>query len=179
MRRAPDRSQRRPPDQWEGSADPPRVVQVTLLPDPYARPLRERIHVSRRLLVGFVPAACACLVALAAGTLGAGRSPTIPVARAGATRPGPWGVAAAYGYPLRCLSITIDPTDRVYARADFDHGSPCGRYDGDVTAIFHRVDHAWRPVLDATGYGCPVASLSAAVQSALDVCPQRPRPGPG
>jgi hypothetical protein len=44
-----------------------------------------------------------------------------------------------------------------------------------VTAIFHRVDGVWRPVLDATGYSCPNPSLSTAVQAALDVCPEFPR----
>jgi len=32
---------------------------------------------------------------------------------------GPAGVAAAYGYPLRCLSVTIPADHRDYARADF------------------------------------------------------------
>lgn len=84
---------------------------------------------------------------------------------------GPAGVAAAYGYPIRCLSVTIAPADPSYARADYNRVSACGRYDGTVTAIFHRVDGEWRPVLDATGYSCPIASLSRAVASELDVCP--------
>lgn len=81
------------------------------------------------------------------------------------------GVASAYGYPPRCLSVTIAPADPSYARADYNRVSACGRYDGTVTAIFHRVDGEWRPVLDATGYACPIASLSRAVASELAVCP--------
>jgi hypothetical protein len=83
---------------------------------------------------------------------------------------GPAGVAAAYGYPLDCLSITILLTNRTYARADFNHLNPCGRYTGDPTAIFHYVSGRWRPVLNTMSYGCPVGSLPTAVQTALDVC---------
>ena len=80
------------------------------------------------------------------------------------------GVAAAYGYPQRCLSITIFPEYPEYARADFDHSQPCGRYSGYSTAIFLRVDHTWRLVLNATGYTCPVRRVPARVQAALGVC---------
>ncbi len=80
------------------------------------------------------------------------------------------GVAAAYGYPLRCLSVTILATDRTYARADFNHVSASGRYTGYPTAIFHRVGGAWRTILDAVEYVCPLRSLPAAVQTELGVC---------
>jgi hypothetical protein len=95
----------------------------------------------------------------------------LDVEAAVAREPGPAGVAAAYGYPLPCLSVTIAPSDRAYARADYNRASACGRYDGTVTAIFHRVDGEWRIVLDATGYSCPIAALSRAVATELDVCP--------
>jgi hypothetical protein len=68
------------------------------------------------------------------------------------------------------LSVTILATDRVYARADFNHFSACGRYTGYPTAIFHYVSGTWRAVLDAIGYRCPVDSLPTAVQTELDVC---------
>jgi hypothetical protein len=90
-----------------------------------------------------------------------------------AWRRGALGVAAAYGYPPRCLSIAFAPADRAYARADFDRGLPCGRFAGDPTAVFHRVDGAWREVLDAVSYPCPVRSLPARVQTELSVCPGR------
>jgi hypothetical protein len=89
-------------------------------------------------------------------------------ARARAT--GPAGVAAAYGYPLECLSVAIAVHDPRFARADFDHAVPCGRYAGEVTAIFRRVDGAWMPVLEATSYPCPVRSLPEPVQVELGVC---------
>jgi hypothetical protein len=99
------------------------------------------------------------------------QTPTRRVSPAAARDSGPLGVAAAYGYPLRCLSVTVAPGHRSYARADYNRVSACGRYDGTVTAIFHRVDGEWRPVLDVTGYSCPIASLSRAVAAELDVCP--------
>ena len=80
------------------------------------------------------------------------------------------GVAAAYGYPLKCLSVTILADNRTYARADFNHLSRCGRYTWYPTAIFHYVSGRWRTVLDATNYFCPVASLPRPVQSELGVC---------
>lgn len=84
--------------------------------------------------------------------------------------PGPAGVAAAYGYPLRCLSVAIALHDPRFARADFDRAVPCGRFTGSVTAIFRRVDGAWVPVLDAASYPCPVRSLPEPVQVELGVC---------
>ena len=82
------------------------------------------------------------------------------------------GVAAAYGYALSCLSVTVLASDRTYARADFDHLRPCGRYTGYPTAIFHYDSGAWRPVLDAVAYSCPVAYLPTVVQTELEVCQQ-------
>lgn len=99
------------------------------------------------------------------------QTPSRRASPAAARDSGPAGVAAAYGYPLPCLSVTIAPGHRSYARADYNRVSACGRYDGTVTAIFHRVDGEWRPVLDATGYACPIASMSRAVAAELDVCP--------
>jgi hypothetical protein len=80
------------------------------------------------------------------------------------------GVAAVYGFPLRCLTVTILSTDPSYARADFNHGRACGRYTGYPTAIFHYRSGMWRSVLDAVEYACPVASLPALVQTRLGVC---------
>lgn len=116
---------------------------------------------------------------IAAGSLGAGALVGGPGAprphrrpgRGPARQPGALGVAAAYGYPARCLSIDFAPGDLLYARADFDHRTTCGRFAGYPTAIFHRVDGAWRPVLEALGYACPVPALPVRVQTELAVCP--------
>lgn len=165
------------PDDWVGHADPPGEVQITLLPDPGAHTPHERLIGIRSITRG--PATVVIVLVLAAAAMGVavvgavtgGRDGAARRDTAGAARVGPAGVAAAYGYPLRCLSVTIAQTNHAYARADFDHRSPCGRYDGYVTAIFYRVDGAWLPVLDATSYSCPVATLPTAVQTELGVCP--------
>ena len=193
--------ERRTPDARDGRADPPRWVEVTLLPDPDAHPLSQRLKetpAAVRLAAATVIAlAVAVSVFVGAGALAgtshraAGSIAARPAdalngsdatgddapwaaahaALASARNPGATGVAAAYGYPARCLSVTFAPADRAYARADYNHGSPCGRFDGNVTAIFHRVDSgSWRPVLIATIYSCPVARLSNVVQTELGVC---------
>jgi hypothetical protein len=56
--------------------------------------------------------------------------------------------ALGYPYPLRCLTITIDDSSPAYARANVDRTSGCGRYHGYLNASLHRVDGAWRLVLD-------------------------------
>jgi hypothetical protein len=148
------------------------VVEIAELPEPGVRAARERIaaiQITRRrgmlalaLLVAVLGAAVA---QLPGGRVGERRGVS-----ASAHESGPAGVAAAYGYPLRCLSVTILATDRTYARADFNHMSACGRYTWYPTAIFHRVAGAWRPVLDAVNYRCPLDSVPAAVQTRLGVC---------
>jgi hypothetical protein len=160
----------------------PRVVRITVVADPDARTLRERITAPRRRLAtcrvgrGWTIALCALVLGAAVtgavGASGGERRAGSGEPSAGAREAGPAGVAAAYGYPLRCLVVTILATEPAYARADFDHRSPCGRYTGDPTAIFHRARGAWRAVLETSAYFCPVASLPSAVSFALAVCAQ-------
>ncbi len=59
-------------------------------------------------------------------------------------------IAAAYGYPLRCLRITIAAADPAYARAHLNRTSAggCARYRGYLNASFHRVGGTWRLILD-------------------------------
>jgi hypothetical protein len=162
-------------DRSGGALDPPQVLAVEIVtpvnpdrPTPRERiaavhgPARRRPIVALALLIAIVGAGTA---ALAGVDLRGGRAR--PLAR----ERGPEGVAAAYGYPLRCLSVTILAGNRAYARADFNHVSACGRYTGYSTAIFHRVSGAWRPVLNAVSYVCPVAMLPPGVQARLGVCP--------
>jgi hypothetical protein len=174
------------PDRCSEPSDLPEVilVQITVLPD-----LHTRGHAAHN---GAVPklARCPAVVALAllvailvtTVALRDGRDRGRHVVSVTARESGPAGVAAAYGYPLRCLSITILGTGQRYARADFNHMSPCGRFTGYSTAIFLRVMGAWRPVLEAIGYVCPVTTLPVDMQTELGVCPQpsrrTPRPRP-
>jgi hypothetical protein len=173
----------RTPDQPDGLAQAPSSVQVTVLPGPRDRG-RERIGrrsiaagalrrapISAHVLVIIAVALVVVTIgAIVAAPRGHGTSAP-PEPSALARNPGPAGVAAAYGYPLHCLSVTISTRNPAYARADFDRGTQCGRFHLYVTAIFHRVDGAWRRALVSVGYSCPVASLPKAVQEQLVVCP--------
>jgi hypothetical protein len=170
----------RRPDRSRSLGDLPSDVEVTILSSASGPTLRERIaHVAlvaqTRAIVGLVlviAAAGALVAGLALGDRGSGgRGPTTQAHDEGAA-----GVAAAYGYPLRCLTITISQADPTYARADLGHTGTCWRYQGDVTAVFHRVDGAWRALLRGGSYSCPVASLPRAVQADLAVCPQTTGP---
>src|SRR5205823_2028002 len=138
-------------------------------------------RLSTRLLRRPYFATAVVAMAAAVGALVAATSVSSPARqthyRAGER--GPTGIAAAYGYPSRCLRVTTAPSDHAFARADFNHGNPCGRYAGDPTAIFHMVDGAWRPVLEAVWYQCPAAGIPAAVQRELGVCPFLARSGGG
>jgi hypothetical protein len=99
--------------------------------------------------------------------------PAQPAARP--ATPGAAGVAAAYRYPLNCLTVTFAPGDPAYARARLDRASPCWRIGAYDTTILHRVGGIWRVVLNAPSYVCPVASLPPAVQVTLALCPAGPR----
>lgn len=160
--------QERTPDPWSRPAEPPSVVQITILADPAPRPLRERVAHTHTITRARVIAA---LVIIGATVVGLLVVPHRAGVNAQASDPGAPGVAAAYGYPPRCLSVTFSLSDPRYARADFDRASACGRYDGYATAIFHRVDGAWRPVLVAITYPCPNPALPERVQENLGVCP--------
>jgi hypothetical protein len=150
------------------------VVNVTVVSQSGRRPFRMALGsftslVRRRRLLAtllLVPAVAATAALLLSVGQGRRPPPAFQVRKSGAA-----GVAAAYGYPLDCLSITFFTLDRTYARADFNHATPCGRYTGYPTAIFHYRAGAWRPALDAIAYVCPVAGLPADVQSGLSVCP--------
>lgn len=58
------------------------------------------------------------------------------------------GVAAAYGYPARCLRVTTSASDPTAASARVARTGSCARYRGYVDASFHWIDGGWRLVLD-------------------------------
>ena len=144
--------------------DEAEILDVRIARVDTPREARQR-RVGRRSALGLISAAVAGLVIL--GWMRAEPASRVPLA---ARAPGAVGVAGAYGFPRRCLSITIAPGHPGYARADFDRRQACGRYTGDPTAVFHRRGGAWRMVLDAVAYSCPVASLPTPVQLTLGVC---------
>jgi hypothetical protein len=121
-----------------------------------------------------VVAAALIVVLLASAELDGGHRP--PRAKPdGARAGGPAGVAAAYGYPLKCLSVAIATLDPRFARADFDKSVPCGRFTGYATAIFRRTGGMWVAVIEAINYACPVRTLPAQVEEELGVCLVSPR----
>jgi hypothetical protein len=156
---------------WGLTGEPPVDVEVTVLSPPPGPTARKRIGLSKaprraRFVFAGVVGAAAVLAALSLIGSDGG-----PIREASAARQrGPAGVAAAYGYPLRCLSVTIPLHDPRFARADFDRALQCGQFTGDPTAIFKRVHGWWRPLLDAVAYSCPVRSMPPRVQTELAVC---------
>jgi hypothetical protein len=152
-------------------------VDVSVQPAADARRFPARLDavtgLGRRLAV--IALAFWVAIAAAAAVWLYDRSADRPVVTPLARERGPAGVAAAYGYPLDCLSITILAIRGSYARADFNHANPCGRYTGYPTAVFHYASGGWRPVLVVSSYLCPVSSLPVAVQTALDVCDRSAR----
>jgi hypothetical protein len=176
-------SRKRSGDRWTGQGEPPTEVEITLV-ERDERAVGRRIFGegstwrrarARAVLLGvFVAAAIGATAAVAIGARHGGGRPRSAYLRAVSPRahlPGAAGVAAAYGYPAHCLTITISAIDRTFARADFNHASLCGRFAGDPTAIFYRSGGAWRLVLDAVDYQCPVGTIPGVVQRALAVCP--------
>jgi hypothetical protein len=161
--------------------EPPAAVEITVFQAPRGPTVRARIARiagsralrSGRVIIG-VGVAIVVAVAIAGfvtDAISGGGGGSAQTGGAQARAPGAAGVAAAYGYPLYCLRITIALDDPTFARADFDHAVQCGRYTGYPTAIFHRSRGIWVPVLDAIAYVCPVRSLPLGVQVELAVCP--------
>lgn len=168
----------------EGWSDSPSEVRITVVQDPSDLGLWSRLRAKRgdgrvpRRAYRMAVAATAVIAAVAVivWTVSLGGGATGPhELNTRRDHGGATGVAAAYGYPTRCLRVTIASSDHAFARADFDHGSACGRYTGDPTAIFHVVDGAWRPVLEAVTYPCPAVGIPSAVQRELEVCPSLAR----
>jgi hypothetical protein len=167
----PDRPVRR-----DTTSDPAQgvLIEVTALPGPGAprfSQLLPGLARPRSYAFGLL----ALLLASVALVIATGHGHRIAQPRSAsalAREKGPAGVAAAYGFPLRCLAVTILPVNRTYARADFNHRSPCGHYAGYPTAIFRYAGGRWHPVLDALGYRCPVRALPVEVQTRLGVCLQ-------
>ena len=130
-------------------------VTVTVVPTPPARRLGEtRATLARPALAWCAALALATVTALAGlvalmptgggrggGTAAVTRPDALPL-RAGTA------VAAAFGYPERCLRISVSVADPDFASVHVDRTGACGNYRGYVNASFHRVGGAWRLVFD-------------------------------
>jgi hypothetical protein len=165
----------RPPAPLDRLPEPTTRVEISVVVHRDRGQLRRRVH---EFGLRGHPSLVAMLVLIAAA-LGAVVSDVPTAGTEGAQRPvtprarerGAAGVAAAYGHPLRCLSITIAPHDPAYARADFNDAAACGRFGGYATAIFRRVDGIWRPALYTLHFSCPAPDVPRAIQTELAVCP--------
>lgn len=131
---------------------PSRVsITVTHVPAERARRLRE-------MRAGLAKAPMSLCVVLALGAVllgGAGavglrsrRADSASAVVSAARGPSAAAVAAAFGYPRRCLNIVISAFDRDYATADVDRTGECAKYRGYINASFHRVHGDWRLILD-------------------------------
>ncbi len=139
-------------------ADPPSQVQITVTVVPrIARAAAWRKLGLLALILAVVPAAV-----LLAGSRGSVRAPApeaaveSPGIAARAPRVQLAQVAAAFGYPARCLTIT---TAGQFARAHVNRAGGCGRYRGYVNASFHLVGGHWRLILDEGQLFVPNALL--------------------
>ena len=155
----------------------PSDVQVTILRLPDDRGLnqwlerhRDRIQALLRKVVVAVTVAIVGAVFAVAFGVGASRGPGGVIW--GVREAGPAGVAAAYGYPPGCLRVRISAANSAFARADFDRPRSCAYDVAFPTALFHRFDGEWHPVLYTVSYSCPVPSIPALVQSQLSLCPR-------
>jgi hypothetical protein len=145
--------------------DAPQVVTVEVtVPDSTRSSRRGGIARGRVVLALGALGALAVIVAVLVGGGSARHSDPITARR------GPAGVAAAYGYPLGCMRVTIPAADRTYARAELTHAAGCGGITGYAPAIFHYAAGRWRLVPDAIGYMCNRESVPAAVDQALELC---------
>ncbi|MBV8219923.1 MAG: hypothetical protein JO325_15775 [Solirubrobacterales bacterium] len=159
-------------DRRDARSDSPHVVTVEVIVASRNRPPRDGSPSAPRR-VALAIGAIGALAAIVAVSLGGGSARHAdPV-----TARGPAGVAAAYGYPLGCMSVTIPAADRTYARADLTHAAGCGGITGYAPAIFHYVAGRWRLVPDAIGYMCNPEAVPVVVDRAFELCVETISPG--
>ncbi|HTU88109.1 MAG TPA: hypothetical protein VMF57_21190 [Solirubrobacteraceae bacterium] len=159
------------PDEPSGDAESPISVRVTIEPGPRGGARTGSLKLLKALLAAGAAALLvgAALSVATSHTSMRGKPP--PRAQAALARSaGPVGVAAAYRYPLACLSVTIAAADPAYAAARLDRASPCWRFGAYETAIFHRVDGMWRMTLQTSAEGCSIGSVPAVVRAQLGLC---------
>jgi hypothetical protein len=150
---------------WQ-SALPYRVsVSVTHVPADRARRLRvmwTRLAKAPRSLRVVLPLAAVMLVAVVAILIARNQTGPASGPAGAAQRADTAAVAAAFGYPQRCLSIAVSAADPDYASAHVDRTGRCTTYHGYVNASFHRADGVWRLILDEGQLFVPNSLLTPA-----------------
>jgi hypothetical protein len=138
-------------DRSSALTDGPSDVQITITVRPRADPTlpgQLAAALARRRTKLAVALAGVAVAATIAGALEGDRAVAGDAGAAAAPGAQRAAIAAAYGYPLRCLSITVSASNRAYATARLDRRPGCERYDGYVNASFHHIGGGWRLVLD-------------------------------
>jgi hypothetical protein len=162
------------PDDPAAAGKSPVLMQVTIEARPGGRPAARRI----RLLGRFAPVVAGVAIVLLAGAVvgvvvNRNSKPAQPIVHAQAAQaanPGPVGLAAAYRYPLACLSVTIPTTDPTWAAVRLNRASPCWRIGVYSTVIFRRVGGWWRMLLEIPSASCLHTSIPSAVRVELGLC---------
>jgi hypothetical protein len=125
-------------DSRRGRADAPSKVEITIVTDAAARPVRQRIGFALAVAMAVAVALLAVVLTVGGGAVSSGGGASHGN-RAAA------GVAAASVVPPRCVAVTIVGDRGTYIHADFDRAGSCGPYAGVANAMFHRADGVWRP----------------------------------
>ena len=136
-------------------------IAITFVPSERGRWLREicaGLARARRSL-SMVGALAAATLA-AAGLLHSSGTNAVTGAAAAKQRAAERAVAAAFGYPQRCLRIAISTADPGYATAHVKRRGPCAGYPDSANASFHHVDGVWRLVLAGRPLGVPNGLLT-------------------
>jgi hypothetical protein len=123
-------------DSPRGPADAPTAVEITIVTDAAARPVRERIGFGFSLALPVAILAVVLTVGGGAVPSGGGASHRDRGAAAG---------AATSVVPPRCMAVTIVGDRATFVHADFDRAGSCGPYAGVANAMFHRADGVSRP----------------------------------
>jgi hypothetical protein len=158
--------ERLPTRQARRSDLPSRVsITVTHVPADRARRLREMragLANARWSLCVALALAAVTVAAVVGVQLASRRTDSAGAAGGAAQAPSPAAVAAAFGYPRRCLNIVISAFDRDYATAHVDRTGDCAKYRGYINGSFHRVHGDWRLILDEGQLFVPNSLLSPA-----------------
>lgn len=142
-------------------------MEVTVSYDPGRRSGRTVLALA--IVVALVAAVALALAGGHAAVRAHPAARAVPGARA--TAPGAAGVAAAYGYPLGCLIVSIARGDPEYASARLERADPCWRIGVYGVALFRREQGAWRLIAQTAATRCDVRAVPRRVLEPLGACP--------
>lgn len=126
------------------------VISITITERPRVRGGQHGGRLAARTVIAMalISASLVAVIAAAVQTTGTSRSAEASHSQVSSSERKAIAAALGYPYPLRCLTITISAASADYALANVNRTSRCARYRGYLNASLHRVDGAWRLVLD-------------------------------